>query len=78
MTYEDQVFEMEAGDIVCFDAERPHAVEALEPIVEMHLDTVKSKGRVYFAGHAPPFSFKCEPGALKQISFNLLLMPWML
>lgn len=31
-TYEKQVFEMEAGDIVCFDAERPHAVEALEPM----------------------------------------------
>ena len=32
MRYEDKVLEMEAGDIVCFDAERPHAVEALEPM----------------------------------------------
>lgn len=32
MTYEGKVLEMEAGDIVCFDAERPHAVEALEPM----------------------------------------------
>lgn len=31
-TYEDKVFEMEAGDIVCFDAERPHAIETLEPM----------------------------------------------
>lgn len=30
--YENRVYEMEAGDIVCFDAERPHAVEALEPM----------------------------------------------
>ncbi len=29
-TYENRIYEMEAGDIVCFDAERPHAVEALE------------------------------------------------
>jgi transcriptional regulator with XRE-family HTH domain len=30
--YDDQIYEMEAGDIVYFDAGRPHAVEALRPI----------------------------------------------
>jgi transcriptional regulator with XRE-family HTH domain len=31
-TYENKVLELEAGDVVCFDAERPHSVEALEPM----------------------------------------------
>lgn len=31
-TYDNKVLELEAGDIVCFDAERPHSVEALEPM----------------------------------------------
>jgi transcriptional regulator with XRE-family HTH domain len=30
--YDDQIYEMEAGDIVYFDAGRPHAVEAIRPI----------------------------------------------
>jgi transcriptional regulator with XRE-family HTH domain len=30
--YDDQIYEMDAGDIVYFDAGRPHAVEALKPI----------------------------------------------
>jgi transcriptional regulator with XRE-family HTH domain len=30
--YDDQIYEMDAGDIVYFDSGRPHAVEALKPI----------------------------------------------
>jgi transcriptional regulator with XRE-family HTH domain len=30
--YDDQIYNMDAGDIVYFDSGRPHAVDALEPI----------------------------------------------
>jgi len=32
MTYDGRVHEMAAGDIVLFDSERPHEIEALEPM----------------------------------------------